>query len=194
MASNDRLLRLAKALSHPLRQRILEVTTDGEASPNEIARITGPRLGTVSYHVQVLLELECIELVRTARRRGATEHFYRATVGMELADAEFAEFTPAARRGLVTGTMEHIRADLSESAKRGGLDRADVHVSRTPLVVDRRGWEELSELLLELLQAAKRIQRASEERGDALQASELALLHFPTAGVVTPTGRARESR
>jgi DNA-binding transcriptional ArsR family regulator len=194
MASKDRLLRLAKALSHPLRQRIMEVTTDGEASPKEIARITGVRLGTVSYHVQVLLELGCIELVRTARRRGATEHFYRASVGMELADAELAAFAPAVRRGLATGTMEHIRADVSASAERGGLDRADFHISRTPLALDRRGWEELSELLLELLQAAKRIERASEDRGDALQASELALLHFPITGVVTPTDRVPESR
>ena len=38
------------------------------------------RLPNVSYHVRALLELGCVELVSTAQRRGAIEHYYRAVV------------------------------------------------------------------------------------------------------------------
>jgi DNA-binding transcriptional ArsR family regulator len=194
MGSEDRLLRLAKALSHPLRQRILEMMTDREASPNEISQLTGSRLGTVSYHVQVLRELDCIELTRTAERRGATEHYYRARFALDLVDAELARFSPEARRALANGTIEHIWSDLAEAAAQGGFDRPDLHVSRIPLRVDRQGWDEVSGLLVELIDATKRIERESAERGGGLEDCELALLHFATAASVTPRDPPPESR
>src|SRR4051794_25939472 len=70
--------RLAKALSHPLRPRILErLDEGGVASPNQLADALGERLGNVSYHVRILCELGLVELVRTEPHRGALEHFYR---------------------------------------------------------------------------------------------------------------------
>jgi DNA-binding transcriptional ArsR family regulator len=67
--------RLAKALSHPMRARILAILNERVASPNEIAAMIDERLPNVSYHVRALQELGCIELVRTAQRRGAIEHY-----------------------------------------------------------------------------------------------------------------------
>jgi hypothetical protein len=46
------------------------------ASPSELPDALGEPLGNVSYHVRILRELDCIELVRTEPRRGALEHFY----------------------------------------------------------------------------------------------------------------------
>ena len=81
--------RLAKALSHPLRRRVLERFIDeGEASPNEVAKQLGAPLSTVSYHVHILRDLQCIELVRTEPRRGAVEHYYRSALELLLEDAE----------------------------------------------------------------------------------------------------------
>lgn len=63
---------LAKALSHPLRQRILERLSEGdEASPNQLARVLDAPLGNVAYHVRVLHRLGFVELVRTG---SAAEH------------------------------------------------------------------------------------------------------------------------
>ena len=63
--------RIAKALSHPMRARILVILNERVASPNEIAEMIDERLPNVSYHVRALQELGCIELVSTAQRRGA---------------------------------------------------------------------------------------------------------------------------
>ena len=72
--------RLAKAFSHRLRVQILQRLDEaGEASPKELAQALGEPVGNVSYHVRILRELDCVELVRTEPRRGALAHFYRAT-------------------------------------------------------------------------------------------------------------------
>ncbi len=74
----------AKAVAHPLRARILETLAGEARSPNELAAEFNEPLGNVSYHVVVLRDLGMVELVATAQRRGAVEHFYRARFRVEL--------------------------------------------------------------------------------------------------------------
>jgi len=71
--------RLAKALSRPLRANALVLIGEGVNSPKLIAAKLGLDLRTVAYHVRVLRNLGCVELVETRPRRGATEHVYRLT-------------------------------------------------------------------------------------------------------------------
>ena len=55
--------RLAKALSHRLRVQILQRLEEArEASPKELAQALSEPVGTVSYHVRILRELDCVEL------------------------------------------------------------------------------------------------------------------------------------
>ncbi|HEX7244234.1 MAG TPA: hypothetical protein VF245_01555 [Solirubrobacterales bacterium] len=71
--------RLAKALSRSLRADALALIGEGVNSPKLIAAKLDRDLRTVAYHVRVLRNLGCIELVETHPRRGATEHVYRLT-------------------------------------------------------------------------------------------------------------------
>jgi DNA-binding transcriptional ArsR family regulator len=174
---------MAKALSHPLRFRLLQHYSQDVASPSALARTLGARLGDVTYHTRVLRDLGCVELVRTARRRGAREHFYRATVRPMLDDADASALPEAARRSILAGVVSDIWADLRASADAGALDRPDVHVSRTVLRLDDEGWAELSARLAGLLDHALRIGAESEARLDSDSSraeipAELALLHF----------------
>ena len=91
-------LRMAKALSHPIRMQILTILHKRVASPNQIAQELGEGLSQVSYHVKVLKEYKCIELVRTEPRRGAVEHFYRATARSFFSDDEFKSLSDEASR------------------------------------------------------------------------------------------------
>ena len=73
--------RLVKALDHILRQHILLAAVAGEISPNELSKALDEELSQVSYHVKVLRD-DCdgmIEETRTEPRRGAVEHYYRAS-------------------------------------------------------------------------------------------------------------------
>src|SRR5215212_7372531 len=61
--------RYVKAMSHPLRVRILALLDERAASPVELAGWLGATLGTVAYHVRTLERIGLIELVHETRVR-----------------------------------------------------------------------------------------------------------------------------
>lgn len=71
--------RLSRALAHPLRARVLPLFEEGALSPVQAAKRLDVDVSHLAYHVRVLCKLGLIELVETKQRRGALEHFYRAT-------------------------------------------------------------------------------------------------------------------
>jgi hypothetical protein len=176
--------RLAKALSHPLRQRLLMAYTGRVLSPSQVAAELDEPLGDVSYHTKQLLAHGCVELVEAVRGRGGVKHYYRATVPYEVGDREWRTLSPALRRRLVEPIVAAIVDDVADAAESEALDADDVHVSRTPLALDEQGWGELSRVLESAVADALRIQgeSAARLRGAAAPAtSALAILHFPRA-------------
>ena len=133
---------LAKALAHPLRVRILTSLHKGISSPNQLSQELGEPLGNVSYHVKTLLEYDCVELVKTEPRRGAVEHFYRATERAFFSDADWAKIPASARKGINGVVLESIGQDATAAMVAGTIDaRTDSHVSHTPLLLDEQGWD-----------------------------------------------------
>lgn len=113
--------RFAKALSHLLRQRILRHLDEvGVASPNELSQALGEPLGNVSYHVRILRELDCVELVKTQQRRGAIEHYYRAIdcPWLTRLDLELDEQGWEAMGRLLAETLDAAQHIQSSSADR----------------------------------------------------------------------------
>lgn len=80
---------LFNALGHSMRRRILREMLEGgdEVSPRELSVKLREQLSALSYHVRVLAECGAVELVRTERIRGSTQHFYRPAVKAEWAIA-----------------------------------------------------------------------------------------------------------
>ncbi|HWB70450.1 MAG TPA: helix-turn-helix domain-containing protein [Solirubrobacterales bacterium] len=175
--------RLAKALAHPLRVRILAALHREVSSPNKLAGELGESVSNVSYHVKVLKDFECLELVKTRQRRGATEHFYRATERAFFDDSDWKQLPPSAQEGISGAVLGMIINDAAEAFEAGTFDaRDDRHLSRTPLVLDEEGWEELNELLSETLGRALELQaqvatRMAEEKTEGIT-SKLSILHF----------------
>jgi len=176
--------RLAKALSHPLRQRILEAINRGIDSPREIAEDLGAKLGDVGYHTRRLHELGVIELVRTEHRRGAVKHFYRPTERAMLTDEQWARLPLSARRQLFGQNLDHIWSHVRKAVKRNGFDRTDAHVSWTALELDEAGYDAMTKLALRTLEDALAIQadvvnrRAAGDEDQELTKTELVVLHF----------------
>jgi DNA-binding transcriptional ArsR family regulator len=156
---------VAKAFAHPLRVQILIILNERVASPNLLSQQLGQSLNLVAYHVRVLEKYDCIELVDTKQRRGATEHFYRATRRQFLSDSELARLPESLRPGLAGAMLKSIFDDIEEASKSGALDEIDdLHLSRTPMVVDEQGWSEVSDLLGGTLDRVREIQAESSER------------------------------
>jgi DNA-binding transcriptional ArsR family regulator len=175
--------RIAKALAHPLRARILQRLGERVASPGELAVELGAPLGVVSYHVRMLREYDCVELVRTEPRRGALQHYYKATARAVL-DADQRRGLPAALRSELSGeTLQGLIDDLAAAADAGALADPETLVSRTPLELDERGWRKLNRLLARTQEQALAIAEESASRGaEGRFAAELGLLHFKRAG------------
>src|SRR5215212_7945699 len=139
--------RIAKALAHPLRARILQRLGERVASPGDLAVELGAPLGVVSYHVRMLRDYECVELVRTEPRRGALQHFYKATARPNLDENQWRTLPAGLRRELTGETIQGLVDDLAQAADAGTLEDPDVVLSRTPLELDERGWKKLNRLL-----------------------------------------------
>src|SRR2546423_15596050 len=100
--------RIAKALAHPLRARILQRLGERVASPGDLALELGAPLGVVSYHVRMLRDYDCVELVRTEPRRGALQHFYRATARPALDEGQFKTLPASLRKELFVVTLADV--------------------------------------------------------------------------------------
>jgi DNA-binding transcriptional ArsR family regulator len=157
--------RLAKALAHPLRVQLLAALNEGVASPNELAKKLGEPLTNVSYHVRMLHDLGCIELVETEPRRGALEHYYRAIVRPFFGERDWKKLPKNARGSISDAVLQLVWDDAAEAIKGGLFDeRDDRHLSRSVLVVDEQGWRELQDVLAETLDRAMQIQADSASR------------------------------
>ena len=180
--------RMMKALSHPLRWRILDHLAAGPASPSMIATELGEPLGNVSYHVKILLQYDAIELVETRPVRGALEHVYRAIERPFLNDAQWAKLPLAVRRDLFNNALNGAWEHLVAAARAGGLDDARTHVSWTKLDLDQQAYDELSDMLNKVLDRAMELHaetagRSTEGKGEPgeLHETELAIFHYHRA-------------
>lgn len=164
-SEQDSETRMAKALAHPLRAKVLSLLNERVASPNELSRELNEPLGNVSYHVKALLELGCIELVDTAQRRGAIEHYYRALSRARLDESAFKKLPANVRNELTATLVQEAIQDAAQALKQGTIDeRTDRHASNTRLTLDETAWKELQERLTGLYDRALELQAESAKR------------------------------
>ena len=156
--------RYVKAMSHPLRVRILALLDERIASPVELSGWLDATLGTVAYHVRTLERMGLVELVRETRVRGAVEHHYRSKKRPRVSDEAWAAAPPIAKQAAVSSTLQTIDAYARAASAAGGFDDGNSHLTRTALRLDARGWNDLSRACLRLLAQVDRIEAASKER------------------------------
>ena len=198
MNANTVDTKLMKALAHPLRQQLLMALSERVASPSELAEELGEPLGNVSYHVRMLVDLGCIELVSTTPRRGALEHHYKAVVRPLLDDASYATFPTSTKRALIGDLLKDIWGDVAAAADADAFDRDEVHVSRQPLTLDAEGWSEVAKVLSGAVDQIEDIKARSGKRlskGDAEPVqSVLAIMHFRAAAGSAKGAKAKPKR
>ena len=174
---------LLRAISHPLRHRLLGMLDGRTASPNQLARELDLPLGRVSYHIRLLNDLGAIELVRTEPRRGALEHFYLAVTTVWFSEADWQKLPRSARRGILGQNLQHIFGSVTAAADGGGFDGSSSVVLRAPLELDEEAQTEIADLLRETIERAREIHlRAADRRtngnGATTASTELAILHY----------------
>lgn len=176
--------RIAKALAHPLRARILQRLGERVASPGDLAAELDAPLGVVSYHIRMLRDYQCIELVRVEPRRGALQHFYKATARPNLDEDQWRTLPAALRGELLDETLTGLINDLVLSVDENLVDDMTVNVDLVEL--DERAAKKLTKLLERTREQALAIASESRERaGETLPVKgyEVALIGFQRSGL-----------
>jgi DNA-binding transcriptional ArsR family regulator len=163
--------RYVKAMSHPVRVRIMAMLQERKASPNELSQWLGTTLGATAYHVRTLHKLGLIELVDETRVRGAVEHHYKAKARPKVTQENWSKASPVAKQAAVGSQLKMLEDYTNASAAAGGFDRSDAILERKTARLDEKGWTALTTEAAKFLEridkieadAAKRIAKAGDD-------------------------------
>jgi predicted ArsR family transcriptional regulator len=163
MSLGDGSQRQLRALSHPVRLRILSLVTGTAMSSAELARELGLNHAAVSFHVRQLASAGYLELAETRSVRGGQERRYRARRGgREQWQTEDPRMT--------------VQAAAAELARR--LDVGPTHwrvFSDTELWVDPEVWDDAVARIVAVLTDLEAAARAPRTPG-TVHASATAML------------------
>jgi DNA-binding transcriptional ArsR family regulator len=185
--------RLVKALSHPLRVRILSILEQRTATPKQLSEALGVNLENLAYHVRVLRDYGLISLERRTRVGGALEHHYRALARPRVTARAWDQLPEISQRALVGAALEQIGCLVSAAAVEGGFAHPESHVSRRPLVLDADGFAEASKILSAALDDLSQVERRARRRiGEGAEevATTAVVLLFDTPQRSVPGARA----
>lgn len=163
------LLRMAKLFADPLRIKILGELSMRDMSPKQFfEEFGGGSLSRVSRHFKVLFEYEWLELIDEksgGARRGAVEHFYRAT-GPGVFDESNWSDLPAVLKERVTWQVFATYAErFKEAMEAGTIDaRVERHLTWSPALYDQVGWERILAKTLELYEFISEEQAEAKNR------------------------------
>ncbi len=157
--------RLVRAISHPLRIEILQLLNERDASPNEMVGLLRHPLGNIDYHTRVLEKCGCVEVVRTERRRGAVEHYFRAVPRSYVGHQDWRRVPRSVRSGVTAASLQGFLDRLAAAYEAGTIDdREDTTLHWTSVAVDEAGRAEASEVLADAVVRLQGVHRRSLER------------------------------
>ena len=158
-----------RALGDPLRLLILDLVLERAMTVTDLAERVGRPKGTVAHHVDVLMEVGLLRVVRTRRVRAVEERFYgrvARTINMPNSD----DALPFLREAMEQVDLVRLRRDEIGSGMT--MRHARIPAARAQEFADR-----LMEIALEF---------ADAPRGGDVEYALLAAV-FPTTRPVAPS-------
>lgn len=152
--------RLWHAVADPARVRIIAALRSGPLTPDSLAGRSGLSRSVVASHVRAL---ENGGLVRVAREGDAVRYYELAT-SPRFSDEAWDGLPLPVRRAAAAAGLVAMNAAACAAVDQGGFDRPDMHLTRSPLLLDETGWARVSARLLELLDSFETEQAAAAER------------------------------
>lgn len=139
-------LRVAKLMADELRIKIVRELNARELSPKGFyEEFGGGSISRVSRAFDLLAEFDWIFQTRTetgGRRRGAVEHFYRASEPAVFYSNVWSPLPQSMKEMISAGIFEDLGKRVRAALEAGTMDaREDRHLSWTPLRLDQQGWD-----------------------------------------------------
>ena len=138
-------LRVAKLMADELRIKIVAELNMREMSPKGFhEEFGGGSISRVSRAFDLLAEFGWLYQTRTetgGKRRGAVEHFYRATQAAVFYNEIWSPLPQSMKEMISGGIFEELSERVRKAMEAGTIDaRGDRHFSWMPLLLDEQGW------------------------------------------------------
>jgi DNA-binding transcriptional ArsR family regulator len=182
-------LKQLKALSDPLRRRILECFSAAPATTKQIADQLGENPTKLYHHVEKLLKAGLVELVETRQNRGTVERYYQATAKKFAVDQQLLSPSPKARA--VVGALQSVvvnamQAGLSD-AQENFTDLNSLGPANLPIAAKqariRTSQKKILKLIEKLQKFGKECQAAHDDAGELEYSLTLTLFPIKTETV-----------
>jgi hypothetical protein len=138
-------LRVAKLMADELRMKIVLELNMREMSPKGFhEEFGGGSISRVSRAFDLLAEFGWLFQTRTetgGKRRGAVEHFYRATQAAVFYNEIWSPLPKSMKEMISGGIFEEFSGRVRKAMEAGTIDaRDDRHFTWMPLLLDEQGW------------------------------------------------------
>jgi hypothetical protein len=175
--------KVAATAAHPVRMVLLNLlgTRPGSGAA-ELAEWSGEPIGRVRKQLRILADDGFIGVQRQENRRGVAKRYYAHVRAFSFTAEDEEELNEREVRHLNLGIIRLLFSATTEALAAGTLAaRQDYVLGNTPGEVDARGWKELSDLHLDLLERTQDIVASSRARLEA--SGEQPTIRF-TSGVL----------
>src|SRR5215469_8147137 len=132
-----------RALADPLRATLLELVLERAATVTEMAQAVARPKGTVAYHVNLLVDVGLLRVVRTRRVRAIDERYYgrvARTLYIGVLSRPEDKQVVAAINGLAEAAAESAAAHAADQL------RCTLVHARIPIEEVRNFWAQVQEL------------------------------------------------
>jgi DNA-binding transcriptional ArsR family regulator len=149
-----------KALSDPLRLRLIEAFSNQPMTTRQVARLLDEKPTRLYHHVEALEKLGLLKLVETRQNRGTMEHYYQAIAGEFTVDAELLNLQDHSKEAaqavedLLTTVLEASLAELRRSMRAGLIMDKKKHnrwISTSRLAITQEEADKLQVQMRELV-------------------------------------------
>jgi hypothetical protein len=155
--------KITHLLNHPVRLDSYLATFEAMASPIEVSKLLRKPISDVAFHMSELRKEGVIELVKRAQRRGAIEHYYKATKPPKFDEEEWRAMPKSARRRIVTLGLQIVIGDALSALRHGKFEEDDdMYLVWMPMRLTQEGQDATTALQAEMLERTTAIK---EEHG-----------------------------
>jgi predicted transcriptional regulator len=156
---------MAELVSCDKTIKALTVLAERPASAKEIGPVLDLSTSAASHHVKKLVGMGMAELVETREVGSAFQYVYRAIVRPLVSNEAWQKLSVAARQRFSLWIVQLVLADAAASFAAGMFDAwPSNHLSRTPMRLDRQGFDEVAAIQDRALDEVLEAEARSSER------------------------------
>ncbi len=166
-------LKQLKAFAHPLRARLVEVFADKPRTAKQAAELIGQKPTKLYHHVEALERVGLIKLVKTQKKRGTIEKYYRTVAKRFSIDSRLFEMMKNGKKvigefrsmlnTMLENTMREINESISQKLICPEKKETEVAVARKHIRTTPAKLKQLQERIQEMIDGLAEVE---EERGE----------------------------